>query len=191
MPHPAILQLRLHMASFRIEVRKIKNPSNLRFLHRSPRGGLWTPGLSSYKSSPTTLFLWSQQLQTPKQHQDKLTTPNIQTQQPLAIMHASIILTTVALTATALAGPLLETRACPVGPYKEGSSCDANCLGALKCSDNLYDVVCTNPPFSTNHLASFLSPAPSCCLHSFVPPWLPSTLFPFFCASLSELKNKV
>ena len=62
-------------------------------------------------------------------------------------MHASIIFTTVALVATAFAGPLLETRTCPTGPYKEGSSCGENCLGALKCSDNLYDVVRTTSPY--------------------------------------------
>ena len=68
-------------------------------------------------------------------------------------MRTSIILTTVALAATALAGPLLETRSCPTGPYKEGSSCSAECLGALKCSDNLYDVVRTKPLFHHPSLA--------------------------------------
>ena len=58
-------------------------------------------------------------------------------------MHASIVFTALALAATVFAGPALETRACPTGPYKEGSSCDSDCLGALRCSDNLYDVVCT------------------------------------------------
>ena len=71
-------------------------------------------------------------------------------------MHASIIFTTVALAATAFAGPLLETRACPTGPYKEGSACGEDCLGALKCSDNLYDVVRTTSPFPPPVLRSFL-----------------------------------
>ena len=56
-------------------------------------------------------------------------------------MRASSILTIMAVAATALAGPVLEARDCPVGPYKEGSSCSAECEGAHKCSLNYYDVV--------------------------------------------------
>ncbi|KAM0804509.1 hypothetical protein BDR22DRAFT_836298 [Usnea florida] len=60
---------------------------------------------------------------------------------PTAIMHASIVFTALTLAATVFASPALETRACPPGPYKEGSPCEADCLGALRCSDNLYDVI--------------------------------------------------
>ena len=71
-------------------------------------------------------------------------------------MHASLVFTALALAATVFASPALETRTCPPGPYKEGSSCEADCLGALRCSDNLYDVVCTSFTFPSRFLT--LSP---------------------------------
>ena len=113
-------------------------------------------------------------------------------------MHASIIFTTVALVATAFANPLLETRGCPTGPYKEGSSCGENCLGALKCSENLYDVVRTTSPSPPPVLRSdcsflfFFSPLrihlPST---SFLPSLAAISTFPFFYPSHLESTNKV
>ena len=109
--------------------------------------------------------MYGQQLSIPTRPQIILTTPKTQTQYPPAIMHASIVFTTVALATTAIAGPLLETRACPTGPYKEGSSCGEDCLGALKCSDNLYDVVRTTssspPPVQRSFLFFFPLYSPS------------------------------
>ena len=61
-------------------------------------------------------------------------------------MHASLVFTAVVFAATVFASPALETRTCPPGPYKEGSACESDCLGALRCSDNHDDVVCSVSP---------------------------------------------
>ena len=82
-----------------------------------------------YKSSPTFLSV--------------LKVKNSQHENNTKTKSQSLVFTAVVFAATTFAGPALETRTCPTGPYKEGSACESDCLGALRCSDNLYDVVCT------------------------------------------------
>ena len=105
-----------------------------------------TSGFYQQFGDPLIYSLDTQQLQPKRYHQDaepqhpQTVHPNSSSKQ--SNMHAfSILLTTMAITATALAGPALQARDCPVGPYKEGSSCSQECEGAHKCSLNLYDVV--------------------------------------------------
>lgn len=77
------------------------------------------------------------------------------------------VFTTLALATAAFAGPALEARDCPTGPYKEGSSCSAECEGAHKCSLNLFDVV--SAPLSQSRPPAHNSSKHStfmCCLYS-------------------------
>ena len=117
-----------------------EHSSNLRFLHQALHG------VNIKAVQPSSHYAQSDIPETSTAPRLNQSPPKTRTQYPPAIMHASIVFTAVTLAATAFAIPALETRSCPVGPYKEGSSCGADCLGALKCSLNFYDVVRTTFP---------------------------------------------